>query len=254
MTAVRPFSWDDRPVGDHEEHHVAHEGQGGLINGVLQGELLPLCLGILDPAAGDAHQGHHRDGKDRQERGLAVQVVLHLDAHIGAHRHADGDGEGKAADALGDLGGGEHVPGQGHGGRAADGVHRPHIQADDHQSPKYGKDQKGRKGQAEQSQEEQIDPVAVKIVQQIARHRPEEDGGQGHGGEDDAHPGAGDADFLTVDGDDGDGSVKGCQDQEIGQKEEHKFRVPLQTRPPCTGKLVAIATIMIARGGGPVNS
>ena len=103
-------------VGDHQEHHVEHEGQSRSVDGIADRELLALYLGILDAAAGHANQGGHRDAEDGHERGFAAQVALHLQAHEGTGGHADGNGKGEAADAFGDLFLGQHVTGQRHGG------------------------------------------------------------------------------------------------------------------------------------------
>ncbi len=89
-----------------------------------------------------------------------------------------------------------------------------------------GKDHERREGQTEQGQKQQIHPVAVEVIQQISRHRTEQDGGHGHGREHDADPGAGDPDLLAVDGDDGDGCVKGCQYKQVGDEQEDKSPVP----------------------------
>ena len=80
--------------------------------------------------------------------------------------------------------------------------------------------------QAEQGQKDQIHMVAVEVIQQIARRRPEQNGGRRHGGEHDAHPGAGDANFLAVHRDDGDGGIKGRQHQQVGDKEKDEPSVP----------------------------
>lgn len=217
---------DHGAVGNHQEHHVEHEGQSRGIDGVPQGELFPLYLGVLDAAAGHADEGCHRDAEDGEERGLAAEVVLHLNAHIGAHGHADGDGEGKAADALGDLVHRQHIAGQSHGGRAAHRVDGAHVEPHHDQQPEHRKGDEGREGQAEQGQKNQVYPVAVEVIQQIAGHGAEQNGGHRHGGEHDADFGAGDADFLAVYRDDGDGRVKRRQNQKIGDEQQNEFPVP----------------------------
>ena len=121
---------------------------------------------------------------------------------------------------------GQYGPGQGHGGGTAHRIHHPHIQPHKNQGYKGREDNKGREGQAEQGQKDQIHMVAVEVIQQIARRRPEQNGGRRRGGEHDAHPGAGDANFLAVHRDDGDGGIKGRQHQQVGDKEKDEPSVP----------------------------
>lgn len=138
---------DHRTVGDHQEHHIEHEGQCRAVNGVPNGEFLPLYLGVPDTAAGYADQRGHGDAEDGPEGGGAAHVALHLQAHIGAHCHADGHGERKSADALGNFGNGQNVTCQGHGGGAAHRVHRAHIQTDHNERAEQG----GRPGMQERT-------------------------------------------------------------------------------------------------------
>lgn len=153
-------------------------------------------------------------------------MTLHLQAHIGAHRHADGYSERKPANALGDFGGGQNIARQRHGGGAAHRVHRAHIQTDDNERAEQGEGQECREGQAEQRQEHRIDPVAVEVVQQISGHRAEEDGGHRHGGKHNTHLGTGNADLLAVDGDDGDGRIKRGQNQQVCYEQQNEPPVP----------------------------
>ncbi len=87
-------------------------------------------LGYLIRQQATQMKACHSDAEDGQEGSLAAHVVLHLDSHIGTHRHTDGNRKGKPADSLSDLGYGQDVPCQSHGGRSADRVDGAHIQAD----------------------------------------------------------------------------------------------------------------------------
>ena len=69
---------------------------------------------------------------------------------------------------------GEDVAGQSHGSRSAYRVHDSHIEANHNQESKYWKRNKCGKRQTKQSQKEQIYVIAVEIIQQVARHRPEQ--------------------------------------------------------------------------------
>lgn len=86
---------DDCPVRNHEESHVEHKGQCGIIDGIFDGEFFPFYFGIFDSAAGHANQSNDGNGKDCQERSLAVQMVLYLNAHIRTYCHTNGNGECK---------------------------------------------------------------------------------------------------------------------------------------------------------------
>ena len=211
---------DNRSIGDHQKHHIKHEGKCGAVDGITNRELFPLHLGIADPAAGDTDQSSHRNGKNRQEGGLAAHVFLHLESHIGTQGHSNGDGKGKPANALCNLGAGQHVAGQRHGGETTYGIYSAHIQADDNQRAEYGKENKSRERQAEQRQKQQVYPIAVEVVQQISRHWAKEDRRHGHSGQHNADFRPGDSDFLAIDGD---GGVKSCQYQQIGNKEENEL-------------------------------
>ena len=201
---------NDRAVRDHQKHHVEHEGEGRPIDGIPDGKLLPFHLGVMNPAAGYADQSGYRNGKNREERGLATHVFLHLKTHIGSQRHADGYGKGKPADALCDFRPGQNVAGQRHSGGPADRIDGAHVQSDDDQCAKDGKGDKGREGQAEQRQKQQIDPIAVEVIQEITSHRAEQNGGNGHSRQYDSDFRASDADLLTINRDDGNGCVESC--------------------------------------------
>ena len=196
------------------------------MNGVFERKLFPLYLGIADAAAGDADQGDNGDAENRQKRGLAAHVVLDLNADIRADRHADRHGEGKAANVLGDFGDRQHIACQRHRGRIAHGVHRAHVKANDNQRAEQRERDKAGKGQAEQRQKQQIDMIAVEVIQQTPCDRTKQDGRHGHCGQHDTDFRAGDADFLTIDGDNGDGCIKRCQNQQVCDKEKDKFSVP----------------------------
>ena len=71
-----------------------------------------------------------------------------------------------------------------------------------------------------------VDMVAVEVIQQIPCDRTKQDGRHGHCGQHDTDFRAGDADFLTIDGDNGDGCIKRCQNQQVCDKEKDKFSVP----------------------------
>lgn len=120
----------------------------------------------------------------------------------------------------------QHVTGQRHGGRPAHRVYGTHVEPHDDQCAEERKGDERREGQAEQGQEQQIDPVPVEVVQQVTGHRTEQDGGHRHGGEHHAHPGPRDADLLAVDGNDGDGGIESRQHQQVGDEEKDEPSVP----------------------------
>ena len=143
---------DDCPVRNHEESHVEHKGQCGIIDGIFDGEFFPFYFGIFDSAAGYANQSNDGNGKDCQERSLAVQMVLYLNAHIRTYCHTNGNGECKSADAFRNFCGRQYIAGKCHCGRTADRIYSAHIQTDDNQSAKNGECDKAGKCQTEQSQ------------------------------------------------------------------------------------------------------
>lgn len=96
-------------------------------------------------------------------------------------------------------------------------------------TPKMGESDKRRKGQTEQSQKQQIDPITVEVIQQIASDGTEQDGRDRHGGQHDPDFGTGDANLFAVDRDNGNAckqKVKQklseiCRCRE-GEKQQHK--------------------------------
>lgn len=94
---------DHGTVRDHQEHHVEHEGESGTIDGITDRKLFALHFGITDTAAGNTDQSGNRNAEDSEKRCLAAHVILDLQPDIGADSHTDGNGEGEAADALGEI-------------------------------------------------------------------------------------------------------------------------------------------------------
>ena len=136
---------DDRPIGDHQKHHVEHERQCGRVNGIADRKLFAGDFRIPNTAAGNTDECGHRDAEDGQKRGLAAHVALYLQSHIGANSHADGYSEGKAADTFGDFLNGQNISSQCHGSRTTDRVYSAHIQPNDDQNPEDRKAMKAGK-------------------------------------------------------------------------------------------------------------
>mgnify|MGYP000749663693 CR=1 FL=1 len=217
---------DDRTVGNHQKHHVYHEWEGGTVDGFLDRKLLSFYFGIFHSAAGHADQSGYSNAEDGKEGRTAVHVALHLQPHKRSHRHTDGHGKGKTADTLGDLGDRQYITGQCHGGGAAHRVYHAHVEPHHNQQAKYREGKKGGEGQAEQGKKQQVYMVAIEVIQQIACHRSKQHRGHRHGGQDNAHLGPSDSDFLTVDGDNGNGGIKRRQYKQICDKEKDKPSVP----------------------------
>lgn len=153
-------------------------------------------------------------------------MALDLQTHIGAYRHTDGNGKSKAADAFGDFGGRQYIAGQCHGCRTTYGINGAHVQSNHDQSAEQGEGNERREGKAEQGQKQQINPIAVKVIQRIPGHRTEQNGGYRHSRQDDANPGTGNPNLLAVDRDNGDGGIKGSQHQQVCKEKKDKSSIP----------------------------
>ena len=153
-------------------------------------------------------------------------MALDLQTDVGTNSHADGNGKGESADTFRDFGCGQHIAGQCHGGGTAYGIDGTHIQTNHNQCCEKREGDEGRKGQAEQSKEQQIYTVPVKIIQQISGKRTEENGGNRHGSQNDTNTGTGDSYLLAVDRNDGNGGVERYQHQKVGDEEKNESSVP----------------------------